>query len=303
MNAIILCAGEGVRMRPVTNHIPKPLLPIVDRTLLDLHVQQLQQQGVSSIGINLYHKADMVQSYISKYYDDSIQVAVEPTLLGTGGALRNFPQFGQDEIVVTSCDALGEWNIPALADFHHSHKGYATLVLSNAGKDRTVEIDGNNHVVHIGTSRSKEGSYDFTGTAIYSKNILTCLPEKRTFSFIDLITHIQNQGKLVYGFTTEIGWYNINTCRALLKIHEDILCNHITVKGICADGSIFVDPSSIVETNTMDGFVVVGAHCTIGTGVELYNTIVVTGSTIVQGTYRNCIVSNDFCIQVNDKDV
>ena len=290
-------------MRPITHHIPKPLLPIIDRTLIDIHIKDLKQHDVASIGINLYHKADIIRSYIEKYDDKSIVVAIEPALLGTGGALRNFPQFEGDELLVMSCDVISDWNMRDVFAFHRSHNGCATLVLSSESRNKIVEIDKDNHVVHIGSTGRSRGSYDFTGTAIYSKEILSCLPDDKAFSFVDLITHIQKQGEEVYGYATDMGWYNINTCDALLQIHEEILSNHVTVKGICVDGSIYVDPSSEVQTNSLDGFIAIGAHCTIGSDVDLHNTIVVAGSTIVHGTYRNCIVSDDFCIQVDNKDV
>jgi len=304
LNAIILCAGEGVRMKPITDHIPKPLLPIVDRTLLDIHLAELQRYGIEMVGINLYHKSDTIKTYLRGRGDENMKVvtAIEPELLGTGGALRNFMQFSDTDTLVTSCDALGNWDIRDLVTFHKSHEACATLLLSHECTDRVVEIDSEFHIVNIGSKGDTDMFYDFTGTAIYSKEVFSCLPEKHAFSFIDLIKHLRKQGKEVYGYTSRMVWYNINTIDAYFKIHEDILCQHIVVKGIRSSGNIFVDPSSKVETTRLGGFIAIGAGCTIGNNVDMYNTIVFAGSKIEQGEYKNCIMSDAFCIKVSNKD-
>lgn len=302
MNAIILCAGEGVRMKPITDHVPKPLLPIANHTLLDIHISELQKYAINCIGINLFHKAESLQAYISNqsYEGVTILTAIEPVLFGTGGALKNFPQFNNENTLVVSCDSLGNRDIGELIAFHRSQKACATLLLSNKNTQRIVEIDKDYHVKSINAQSKADEFYDFTGTAVYSKEVFSYLPKKNTFSFIDLIAHLQEQGKAIYGYPTSMGWYNINTIEAYFKIHEDILCKGIKVKGIQTSGCFCIDPSSNVETAHLDGFIAIGADCTIGHNVTMYNTVVFAGSTIEQGEYSNCIVSDTFHINVSN---
>ncbi|MCK5258857.1 MAG: hypothetical protein KAJ69_04995, partial [Thermoplasmatales archaeon] len=92
MRALILSAGLGNRLKPMTDFIPKPLLPIVDRPVIDINISRLLEFGIENIGFNLFYKPNMIKKLLEKIMDNAY-IVTEDKLKGTGGALLNFQEF------------------------------------------------------------------------------------------------------------------------------------------------------------------------------------------------------------------
>jgi mannose-1-phosphate guanylyltransferase len=101
MIALLLCAGLGERLRPITNHVPKCMVPIGGRPLLDFWIENMIGLGVSKIYINTHYLSDVVTAFVEKHnYRDRIELIKEPTLLGTGGTLKTISNIIEDEEVL-----------------------------------------------------------------------------------------------------------------------------------------------------------------------------------------------------------
>ena len=139
MNAIILSAGLGTRLRPITENIPKPLLPIVHRPIIEVNIERLINRGIENIGVNLFHKADMIKKFL-KESSSHLHIVVEKKLRGTGGALLNFRDLIKDDVIIHNVDVLSNIDIGAAIEFHKFQKPLATLILTDRCGTNVLKI-------------------------------------------------------------------------------------------------------------------------------------------------------------------
>jgi len=288
MNALILAAGLGERLRPVTDSIPKPLLPIVNQRLIDIGIQGLSQIGIHRIGINLFHKHDAIQNHLKKY-GDLVYTVVEEELMGTGGALLKFRGFLREDFVLYSGDVVSDARLKEVVDFHRKNKPVATLLLIKQkgiefqiGKDNCIERifwgEGNGHT--------------YTGIGVFSERVFSLLPQKSVFTIVDLFKNILASNEKIMGLPSVMQWHNINSPYSYWKIHHDLLFKNLELAALEFDSPIYIAPTSKVETKKLKGFVSINENCFVGRAVYLENTIVLPESRITSGNYRNCVLSD-----------
>ena len=128
---MLLAAGEGARLRPLTEKLPKPMIPIAGKPILEHNVELLAQHGIHEIAINLHHCPDV----IAKHFGDgsrfgmSITYSYEPEVLGTAGAVKKLESYFQDTFLVIYADNLIKCDLKRLLSFHKKHQGVATIAL------------------------------------------------------------------------------------------------------------------------------------------------------------------------------
>ena len=299
MNAVLLSAGIGERMKPITERIPKPLLRIVDFRMIDYNIARLFDIGVKQIGINLFHKAGTIEEYLKKS-SKNLHFITEPVLKGTGGALVNFKEVMLDDFIYCSCDVLTDIDLAEVVEFHQTRKPAATLVLRKNKGANIIGIDGEYRIKEI-IDNDNDTFYDFAGIAVFSERIFSYLPEKETFSIVEVWTRMLENGEYLLGLPKEMSWYNINSPETYWQIHYDLLINKVVLGGHGFDSSFYIDPTSQVRTTALDGFVSIGPNCTISDQVRLTNTVVFGNNAIQDGEYSNCLLSDMFCIEINHR--
>ena len=286
MNALILAAGLGERMLPITDHIPKPLLPIVDRRLIDIGIQHLIGSGIHRIGVNLFHKHEAIQQYLRKY-EDVVHIEVEEELLGTGGALLNFRDFLKDDFILYSGDVISDVRLKEVVDFHRKHKPLATLTLVK-NKGIQFEVGKDNRIEKM--ISGEEIGQTYAGIGVFSDRVFSMMPQKQAFSVVDLFKKILDSDEEIMGLPTLMQWHNINSPYSYWKIHHELLSRNLALAGLNFDTSTYIAPGSTVDTENLKGFVSIGEKCYIGRDVYLENTIVLPESRIKSGNYRNCVL-------------
>ncbi len=296
MKAIILAAGIGNRLKPITNFIPKPLLRIIYRPVVEINIARLRNAGIEKIGINLFYKQEIIKNFLKKF-SDSVYVATEHTLKGTGGALLNFREFLHDDFIMHNCDVLTNINLTEAITFHKNSKAIATLILTKNYGTNVVRVD-KNFRVHGFSEKNCENCYTFTGIAILSDKVFCYLPRSENFSIIDVYERIIDDGLPICGIALEGTWYDIGSPRQYWQIHHDILKRITDFRDITVNSQHHIDTSSEVWSKNLTGFISIGSNCFIGEKVALNNTVVFDDSRIVEGNYHNCLLSDKFCIQV-----
>ncbi len=131
MKAMILCAGKGERLMPLTKDIPKPMIPINDKPVLEYLIGLCKKQGVSQIGINTSYLPEKIKEYFGDGSRFGVELfySYEQELLGTSGALNNFREFLDETFFVIYGDNITNLNLRKMLDYHKSHKGLATMYL------------------------------------------------------------------------------------------------------------------------------------------------------------------------------
>src|SRR4030042_4593141 len=132
-SVFILAAGLGERLRPITDHIPKPLLPILGKPILQSVLEKIIALPINNIGINLHHKRNIIENWIKhSAYFENITLFPEDPLLGTGGALKNAEVFLKNgPFLVHNSDIISTIDLKKLLEFHISSGNLATLAVHN----------------------------------------------------------------------------------------------------------------------------------------------------------------------------
>ena len=199
---MILAAGLGTRLKPLTNSTPKALVKIKNHTLLELQIKKLKAEGFDQIIINVHHFADLIKKYLKQnnFFDCSIEISDESKkLLDTGGGLKKAAHFFSDgkPFLIHNVDILSNINLKKLVEVHLSSSSIATLAVQDRTSSRKFLFDKN--LTLCGwmnektdeqiISKSKESdlsSYAFSGVQIVSPNIFKYFPDKDVFSLVEL---------------------------------------------------------------------------------------------------------------------
>src|SRR4051794_12939535 len=137
MRAMVLAAGLGTRLRPLTYEITKPMVPVLDRPVMEHILDLLERHGLGEVIANLHYFPDTIRAYFGK----RLAYRLEPDLLGTAGGVRGCAEFfGQDTFVVISGDALTDIDLSALTERHRSAGGVATLAVKEVADTREYGV-------------------------------------------------------------------------------------------------------------------------------------------------------------------
>lgn len=192
MKALILSAGLGSRLRPYTDHTPKPLFSVSGRPLLDRLIRQLISAGCTAVAINTHHLHHRIDSFLStQSYGIKVFTRHEPILLGTGGAIKNLSDFWDDRpFFVINSDILTDIDFRTVYEFHNRHNAPATLVLTDSPELNSVSVDTEERITRFYSTREIEVSpalvtYTFTGIQVLDPGTLPLIPEKTFASSID----------------------------------------------------------------------------------------------------------------------
>jgi NDP-sugar pyrophosphorylase family protein len=173
MKALVLSAGKGERLMPLTATVPKPIVEVGGRPLIHYPLKMLARAGVTDIAINVHHLAAAVQHALGT--GDSVGVRItyapETVLLGTGGPLIGLREFfGNETFAILNCDTIIDLDLLAVAEFHRSHGGLATLVLRESdtpGAYSRIEIDADARVRRVRLlMRRATGEFENYGPAL-----------------------------------------------------------------------------------------------------------------------------------------
>ena len=165
MKALVLSAGYGERLRPLTEKMPKPLLEVGGRPLIYYPLLMLRRAGITEIAINVHHLAGQIESALGRGDSLGVRIAYspEPMLLGTGGpllALREF--FGDEPFVMLNCDTIMGLDLPRMIRLHRDRGAIATFALRDGSDTYSrIEIDRDGRIRRMRLLRGRApGEFD-----------------------------------------------------------------------------------------------------------------------------------------------
>ncbi|MGE0473239.1 MAG: NDP-sugar synthase [Nitrospirales bacterium] len=224
MKAMILAAGFGTRLRPLTNTVPKPLLPVGGIPLIVWNLMLLRAHGIRQVIINLHYLGHLIQEAIGNgaKWDMDITYSHEPDILGTGGGMKKALRFFENQpFLVINGDTLIDLDVQAFIAFHREQQGAATLVLRDdpdAERWGVVECNRYHRLLRINGKGVKEIQQDssmarrmFAGVHILDPGLLQKEPEKVSFSIIETYTKALARGSYLFGFVHAGYWSDVGT--------------------------------------------------------------------------------------------
>jgi NDP-sugar pyrophosphorylase family protein len=315
MRAMILAAGLGTRLMPLTRKVPKPLFPVYNIPIIGIIIQQLKECGVTHLAINTHWLASQVKDYIEKedFGDIKIDAGYEPEILGTAGGIKYFETFWDDEpFLVVTADAVHNIDMVPFFDFHIKSKNLVTLILHDYPRFNQVELDAQGNIVGLRGERLKEVSSDvsllaFTGIHIVSPELLKEIPEGEKVDIISLYRKLIQQGAAIKGVqVTDHYWIDIGSSLSYHQVHRDIY----------EDGSklgfkIFKDLAfpcigpyaSVNEDVRFKGYVSIGRHTRIGSGCTIKDSIIWDNVRVADClSIENCIIAHGANVKTDLKD-
>jgi NDP-sugar pyrophosphorylase family protein len=225
--AMVLAAGRGTRLAPLTDTLPKPLMPVGGRPLLEHLLAFLRAGGIDDVVINLHHLGDRIEETIGDggRFGLRIRYSREEQIRDTGGGIKHAaPLLGREPFVVVNGDSLLELDLRTVTAFHEARGGVATLAVRpdpDAARYGLVELDADDRVRRIAglpadVSASGLRPFMFPGLHVLEPEVLDWMEDGAAFS-ITRVTYprLLAAGRPIYGYPTDARWVTIDTPDAL----------------------------------------------------------------------------------------
>ena len=211
LQAVIMAGGVGSRLRPLTEEVPKSMLPVGDRPLMELIIEQLRQAGIRQVHLTTHYKRDLISQHFGDGRDFGVEIRYleEEQPLGTAGALSRLDGTAEPLLVING-DILTQVNFRAMLDFHREHGAEMTVAVRQyefTVPYGVVETDG---VVVTGISE-KPVTQHLISAGIYLLEPEVCrhIPAAQPYDMPDLIAHLLQQGRKVVSFPVREYWLDI----------------------------------------------------------------------------------------------
>jgi NDP-sugar pyrophosphorylase family protein len=229
MKAMILAAGLGTRLRPLTDKRPKALVEVAGRTMLEITLARLRDFGIHEVIVNVHHFADMVVEYLKKNdnFGMRVEVSREEILLDTGGGLKKVAWFFLEDpatldepFILHNVDVLSTIDLHRLMQFHKEHQALATLAVQDRETSRFLLFDerlrlcgrraGRQGKTEIVRASQHMEALAFSGIHVVSPRLLGMMNEEGAFSIIPTYLRLAAQGERILAFQAdEYSWRDL----------------------------------------------------------------------------------------------
>ncbi|MGE4560828.1 MAG: NDP-sugar synthase [Desulfobulbus sp.] len=272
MQAIVLAAGFGTRLRPYTTIRPKPLFPVVNRMLLHRLLSQLEACDCRQVVVNCHHLPEQIEAALKDW--PGVRLQVEPEILGTGGALRKaLDTMENDPILVMNGDLYHEIDPEWVYHRHLLSKNDVTLALHDYPRFNTVRVGGDRVLEFAGSAR--EGCLAFTGMHVVDPEALERIALGRFHHIIDLYRELARENRVGYCRTDSALWADIGTPDDYLQLHARLLE---------PNGGWRIEPTArIGDQVRLSGWGCIGAEAEIGAAATLQDCVVWPGAKVPEG--------------------
>jgi len=218
MKAMILAAGKGTRLLPLTKSIPKALVPVAGIPLLEIVLRRLIIYGFNEVIINVHHHAEQIIKFVQKknHFNIRIEISKENTLLDTGGGLKNAAWFFDDDqpFLLHNVDVLTDMDYHAMLDFHKKRRALATLAVRKRESSRYLLFDekeslcgwksgSSEEVKTTGREKGQVRAYAFSGIHVISPQLFRWFGGESEFSIIDTYLKAAEQGASILAFPSD----------------------------------------------------------------------------------------------------
>jgi mannose-1-phosphate guanylyltransferase len=315
MRVMIMAAGEGTRLRPLTDLVPKPMAPIVNRPALHHILRLLGRHGLTEVVVNLHHLPDV----ITGYFGDGAQLGMdltysfEPELLGTAGGVKNNAGFlASGTFLVMSGDALTDVDLTGLVAAHRRKGSIATLAVKEVADPSlygVVVADDDDRVVGFQEKPAREDARSRMcncGIYVFEPQILSHIPQGEFDDFgRRLLPDLLRQGVPFHAQAVGGYWSDVGNLGEYIRGNADALTGRVELEipgtqirpGVWVDGqsqiapSVRIEPPVVVgrdcqigEDAVIEGPTVIGDECVLGAGAHVTRGLMLSKSRLLPGS-------------------
>ncbi|MBM3660503.1 MAG: mannose-1-phosphate guanyltransferase [Actinobacteria bacterium] len=281
MKAVILAGGEGTRLRPLTSNQPKPMMPLVNRPMLEHIVALLAQHGFDEIVVTVAFLGNQIRDFFGDGSDFGVRMryATEERPLGTAGSVRNAADELDETFLVISGDVLTDIDLTAFVEAHRARAATASIALKRVENplDFGIVITRPDGSIERFLEKPTWGEVfsDTINTGIYvlEPEIFEHIPEGEVVDFSgDVFPALLADGGTIHGHVAEGYWEDVGTTEAYLRAHADVLDGRVDVeiRGFSLAEGVWLGEGSEVHPDAqVEAPVVIGPNCRIEAGAKL----------------------------------
>lgn len=263
MKALLLAAGYGTRLKPLTDHVPKPLTLFMGRPILDLVYSQVLAAGIDQVAVNTHHLAETLALHIqnSPLYRQPIHLSYEKEILGTGGSINPLrPWLGSDDLLIFNGDIVTSLDLKGFLSAFAQSRAIASMVLLPHKEGTTPVYVQKGRIVSIGEEVAGASKKTFAGVHILSKAFIEALPATGFLSVIDSYKALLKDHP-VLAFDHNGYWADLGIPRDYLEAHQGLLRDperETICQALCLDTKTWVwdgkQSSLFIDGPALQGF-------------------------------------------------
>jgi mannose-1-phosphate guanylyltransferase len=322
MKAMILAAGKGTRVRPITHVLPKPMIPLVRKPVMEFLVEHLKAHDIKQIMVNTSHLAPVIEEYFRdgdrfgvqmaySFEGDLIGGQIEGKAIGSAGGMKKIQDFSGffDETFVVLCgDALVDIDFAQVLRFHRDRKSIATLVLRDVPPDDVskygvVQTDASGRIVRFQEKPTRDQAVSSTintGIYVFEPEIFQYIPSGVEFDIGgQLLPELVRNGQSIFGITLPFAWLDIGSVPDYWEATGLLLRGKVA--GFTMPGNE-VRPGVHCGINVqiawdrvrIEGPVYIGSSTSVGDGATIIGPTVIGSACVIQpgATLRECILAD-----------
>jgi len=302
ITAFVPAAGLGERLRPITDQIPKPLLPILGSPTIETVLNRISQLSPNAVAVNMHHHWEQIQAWAaSSAYAPIISLFRENPILGTGGAIKNASSIlKRSAFIVHNADILSDIDLCSLVERHIESGNIATLAVHDKNKFNNVWIGRQGNVHHVGDQSQETESVlckvAFMGIAIYSPEFLDFLPRGPSSVIVAWLRAIAAGRTIGTVDFSGSAWTDIGTPHAYAAAVFDAL------KG--QGKTVYAHASVDCGKAELQGRVVIEQGVSVSVDAFVSNSILLPGAQISRGSrIEHCIIGRGFRVAIETADI
>jgi mannose-1-phosphate guanylyltransferase/phosphomannomutase len=288
MKAVVMAGGEGSRLRPLTINRPKPMVPLVNKPVIVHILELLKKHGITDVVLTLQYMADVVQDYLGdgSSMGMNISYSIEEVPLGTAGSVKNAQKYLDDTFIVISGDAVTDFDLKAIMDYHQAKKSMATLVLyrvPNPLEYGVVIINPEGRIQEFQEKPSwGQVMSDTVNTGIYvlEPKVLDLFEAGKNFDFSkDLFPILLQNGDPLYGYVAGGYWCDIGNIPEYIRATSDVLEGRVHLEPIGKEigGGIWCGENVEIAPDAQ-----LYGPIYLGEGVKIKGSVVMRGPTVIR---------------------
>ncbi|MCX5751200.1 MAG: NDP-sugar synthase [Candidatus Saganbacteria bacterium] len=327
MKALIMAAGYGTRLEPLTKGVPKPMVLVVNKPILEYNIELLQKFGIKEICMNIHYHPEQIENYFQdgSRFGVSLTYSYEEKLLGTAGGVKKMAELmGIDEtFIVISSDNLTDINIGKMVAYHKSKKALVTIALTeveDVANYGVAVMNTDGRITGFQEKPAKEeaqSKWANAGIYIFEPEVLDLIPDGNFYDFgKELFPKLVEAQGSIFGYQMVEYWGDVGNIEAYLKTNADALQGLVCVKisgrktapdlylgkgtkvhkSAIFEGVTFIGDRTDIGKNTkIIGTSVIGDMCIIGNDVVIKNSIIWPDTYIGPGSFIEESIVGSWC--------
>jgi mannose-1-phosphate guanylyltransferase/phosphomannomutase len=299
MKAVVMAGGFGTRIQPLTNSIPKPMLPILNKPMMEHIIKKLKSVGINEIVVLLYFKPEVIQNHFKDGSDLGIKInyVLPDDDYGTAGAVKKAQKYLDERFIVVSGDLVTDFDFKEIIGFHDAVNSKLTITLTSVEDPLQFGVVITDKDGKILRFLEKPGWGEVfsdtinTGIYVIEPEILDYIPDNIPFDFSkDLFPKLMKEGITLYGYNAKGYWRDVGNPESYREVNKDILKEKVKID---FEGEKIVYPSGVLYTKTKDlpanleivGKVVLDENVKLEENITLENVVIGKNCHIGKNTY------------------